>query len=251
MELRLCEFLRIQAPHIFNRQQTTGSAPYSYQRPYGNRKRTRYTNDNRSPSGNPYHEYDSYRTQARRPTRRTESSNREPQPRQQPEKTKWTGKLARNGKKLVDAVAEVIKGNMESVFTNEVNIINITHRLKCEDAEKSPPIAIFYIKAQHLEQTGTFQEYITYFQEKNRIGVATITDEKSVYICAPGSTLYEQHAPTDQDELMLIGIAVMLDSPSSGRPSDGTEATAAPVPEERCDWLNQLNSITAMLGNNK
>eukprot|EP00371_Babesia_bovis_P001324 XP_001609971.1 SPOC domain containing protein [Babesia bovis T2Bo] len=210
MDLRLCDFLRVQAPHIFARHQVEDDGPYHGSRSATGRRRSRVNQDTRTHIPDPYHIDDrsgsiddtgsgvdhptSKSSPQRRSGRRDNSLPRAASSRRIEEKQLWTGKLARNGKKQVDTVAVPLMGNLDVVLSGGTDVVNITHRLKWEDAEKTSHIAVFYFKAQRVENTEDFRDYITYFQEKQRIGVATMGNGISIYVCAPGAPLYNQYA---------------------------------------------------------
>ncbi|CDR95326.1 SPOC domain containing protein, putative [Babesia bigemina] len=248
MEIRLCDFLRTQAPHIFERPRSTSPSSYTS---HGDRGEGRHYHD-RGRQRNDQQYADTSRSE-REPSSNVAynrfsdnaASHKAPEKQTQPI---WRGKIARNGKKLVDTIAIAISGQPEAVLTKDVNTINITHRLKCEDAAKVEPIAVFYMKARRPEQQRALEDYITYFQDKDRIGVATLDEDTNIYVCAPGTELFKTHAPHGGGDSTLIGIAVPSTSPTQEESADKAEPQQ---PEERRDWLNQLNTLTAMLGAKK
>ncbi|GFE54754.1 SPOC domain containing protein, putative [Babesia ovis] len=252
----------VEAPHIFTRKQTISEDSYN-SRPLGVKKQTPpidetgpatddlYQEDvsNVDPNDVDNEEERRVSPSVSRGTRRSESLNRSASTTEQ---VQWYGKLSRNGKKIVDAVAVVIQGTLYPVLHSDITFINITHRLKWEDAEKIVPIAIFYFKARSTNDAEDFHDYLTYFQEKQRIGVATLDKDRSIYVAAPGSPMYEKYIKEVPKGPILIAMAVEGGAPSSPAPKESAAADPRePEPEEdRSDWLNQLNSITAMLNNN-
>ncbi|KAK1938422.1 SPOC domain containing protein [Babesia divergens] len=247
MEIRLCDYLRHQVPHIFERDRSHlpsstwdkdshSSGGSRGDQPYDRRTHAGTTHDALSSST----VHGTYFRSAI-----------------------WSGKLARNGNKLVDISAVVINGQCELILSEvclcrpfmtgskKVDIINITHRLKEEEATKSTPVAVFYLRAQHSRDTDAINEYIEYFQSKNRIGVAPLEGGNNIYICAPGTEIYARYTVDNQHHPILICILVQSSNAKPAVPPVPTPEPPVQPKQGDHDWLSQLNTITAMLGTNK
>ncbi|KAK2194961.1 bifunctional Eukaryotic-archaeal PrmC-related/DNA methylase, partial [Babesia duncani] len=148
VELRLCEHLRVRAPHIFNRNQPQMSNPPVHMpqpkaiSPYNVVMNPTYSVDG------------TYQHQIKAGGSMNVTSN-EPAavPTSQPtvgmppfclhvqKNIVWQGKLGRNGKRLIDTMAVALSGNHSNILNEKLDIINITHRLKWEEASKNTPLA--------------------------------------------------------------------------------------------------------------
>ncbi|AFZ81339.1 hypothetical protein BEWA_007480 [Theileria equi strain WA] len=244
VKLRLCEHLRVQAPHLFTRASSTIMDPSLPMRHQFNQvpgipnfpSDTPYTSSNQVAVPTPDQLYDN---------RNIDQSNTAQA--DQPLNVLWRGKLARNGKKLIDSMALHISGQCSNILNEKLDVINITHRSKWEDVSKNVPIAVFSLQALNASRMDSFTEYIDYFQSKDRIGVAPLGNDYNIYICAPGNPLFDKHAQ-ESSVPILIGIAASTNAQDQ---NTQTQSNVRSQPENVGDWLNQLNTITAMLGTKK
>lgn len=245
MEIRLCDYLRHQVPHIFERGRShIPSSTWDKDSHSSGGSRGDQPNDRRTHTGTTHDALSSSTVHVEHPHRRYHESRSS-------SKAIWSGKLARNGNKLVDISAVVINGQCELILSEKVDIINITHRLKEEEATKSTPVAVFYLKAQHSRDTDAINEYIEYFQSKNRIGVAPLEGGNNIYICAPGTEIYARYTVDNQHHPILICILVQSSNAKPAVPPVSTPEPPVQPKQGDHDWLSQLNTITAMLGTNK
>ncbi|BAM41982.1 uncharacterized protein TOT_040000361 [Theileria orientalis strain Shintoku] len=239
VKVRLCEQLRVHAPHIFSRRQA--SQPDSYQ------KYPKKFQDNANPPfnrGPPFHN----QPPAHDPD---PPYSNIPEPPEPPKDFSiysrtnlvWQGNIARNSKKLTETLAIKISGQCSHFLTASIDIINITHRLKWEEASKNVPLAVFSLHSSNNLKLEPFNEYIEYFKTKNRIGVAPLGNDHNIYICAPGNPLFDKHMPGGITTPTLIGIVVANEAITTNQPGR--------LQQSNGDWLNQLNNITAMLGTKK
>ncbi|GIX64293.1 RNA-binding protein, putative [Babesia caballi] len=257
MELRLCDFLKEHAPHIFERQQTNTPGPYALQRVTGSRSQPR----------GPY-EYSTTTESAEFVTPRdlpqeqrqyvaADPSQRSPPEHRTPGTVKtWNGKLLRNGKKPVEAVANAISGRFE-IALNKVRFHRTRSTVRRTSTPSTSPIdssgktpqrarpsqvspsyrpksqrfSVFQLKGQQATKAEAFDEYIKYFQSKERVGVATIDKDLSIYVCAPGTQLYETYAPKQDAEPMLIGIAVATSSSPTATQAENADKAEPQLPE--------------------
>ncbi|XP_953215.1 uncharacterized protein TA09070 [Theileria annulata] len=172
----------------------------------------------------------------------------------------WQGNIARNGKKITETLAIKISGQCSTFLNSSVEMINITHRLKWEEASKNVPLAVFSIHSSNNLKIEPFKEYIDYFQSKNRvtnfilIGVSPLGNDHNIYICAPGNPLFDKHLPDGLTTPTLIGIVTNAELQTSTQSSGKLQQSNGTVIIYRNftdDWLSQLNTLTAMVGTKK
>ncbi|KAK1442854.1 hypothetical protein BgAZ_303720 [Babesia gibsoni] len=233
MELRLCDHLRKCAPHIFLRERVSpaysGDGSDDGTSHWSSRgARTSHTSD--------------YRDAQYTSSSRAEQSHYRQQEERPAVKVIWKGEMTRNGSKPMPVAAIGISGDLESVLTPDLTNIDITHRQKEEEVEKFEPVAVFYVRSQRSRETEAIDEYIEYFQQKERVGVAPLEDGKSIYICAPGTELFDKYPVKIDRTPILICIVAECDK----EPSEA--ASSSPQQADGQNWLEQLNTITTMLG---
>eukprot|EP00375_Theileria_parva_P001528 XP_764200.1 hypothetical protein [Theileria parva strain Muguga] len=167
-KIRLCEQLKLHAPHIFSKPRSPPAEP-----PPTQQSKPVKPLQPAFPTTAPFP-----------PQPPVVPPQRElvfPPPKPEPPKTAtpetifsktnlvWQGNLARNGKKLTETLAIKISGQCSTFLNASVETINITHRLKWEEASKNVPLAVFSIHSSNNLKIEPFKEYIDYFKSKNRV----------------------------------------------------------------------------------
>lgn len=120
----------------------------------------------------------------------------------------WSGYITKNKQGRVGVDAIVNKGD-DSVFQGDFNL-NISHRAPFDEVLKRPHKAIVTFVASNETQNGQFQEYIKYFLERNRAGVATLHDSV-LYLLPPCEITNGIQKITDNE---ILGIFVSTEEPA-------------------------------------
>lgn len=122
----------------------------------------------------------------------------------------WQGTLARNEKKKMPVSVKRVAGYIDQFLPASMSTLNISHRSALEEMWKKKIGAIGILEAESPDVSRAFQEYITYFKDKNRAGVARLdrSDYQMVYLLPPGlANLGDQitsNLPTSRDYLLAI-----------------------------------------------
>lgn len=96
----------------------------------------------------------------------------------------WGGFLTKNKKDRVCVDAYQIRNECSDYLNNEYNL-NVSHRTPFEDIVKRPIIGIIAFSPQNATQCETFQEYINYFNDKNRVGLINLKNQMILYLIPP------------------------------------------------------------------
>ncbi len=96
----------------------------------------------------------------------------------------WGGFLTKNKKDRVCVDAYQIRNECTEFLNNEYNL-NVSHRTQFEDIVKRPIIGIIAFSPQNATQCEIFQDYINYFNEKNRVGLINLKNQMILYLVPP------------------------------------------------------------------
>ena len=96
----------------------------------------------------------------------------------------WSGFLTKNKKERIGVDIYQIRGNIADNLGEEYNL-NVSHRTTFEEVMKRPLLGIVAISPNNETQCEMFDEYIKYFEEKERAGVITIRNGFTLYVIAP------------------------------------------------------------------
>jgi hypothetical protein len=96
----------------------------------------------------------------------------------------WGGFLTKNKKDRVCVDAYQIRNECTEFLNNEYNL-NVSHRTQFEDIVKRPIIGIIAFSPQNATQCEIFQDYINYFNEKNRAGLINLKNQMILYLIPP------------------------------------------------------------------
>ena len=96
----------------------------------------------------------------------------------------WGGFLTKNKKDRVCVDAYQIRNECSEFLNNEYNL-NVSHRTQADDIVKRPIIGITAFSPQNATQCDIFQDYINYFNEKNRVGVINLKNQMILYLVPP------------------------------------------------------------------
>eukprot|EP01054_Gregarina_sp_Poly1_P004452 Gregarina_sp_Poly_1__4451@NODE_239_length_10907_cov_182_631458_g210_i0_p2_GENE_NODE_239_length_10907_cov_182_631458_g210_i0NODE_239_length_10907_cov_182_631458_g210_i0_p2_ORF_typecomplete_len688_score116_99RRM_1/PF00076_22/1_9e18SPOC/PF07744_13/3_5e14RRM_5/PF13893_6/2_5e12Limkainb1/PF11608_8/1_2e06RRM_Rrp7/PF17799_1/5_2e05RRM_8/PF11835_8/0_00031RRM_7/PF16367_5/0_0007RRM_occluded/PF16842_5/0_0028RRM_occluded/PF16842_5/9_3e03RL/PF17797_1/0_014RRM_3/PF08777_11/0_028PHM7_cyt/PF14703_6/19PHM7_cyt/PF1 len=121
----------------------------------------------------------------------------------------WQGTLARNEKKKMPVCMKRLAGFIDHYLPATMSVLNISHRSALEEMWKKKVGAIGILEPETPEVSRAFQEYITYFKDKNRAGVARLerADYQMVYLLPIGLAELgdvSSHLPTTSDILLAI-----------------------------------------------
>lgn len=97
----------------------------------------------------------------------------------------WSGFITKNKKDRVGVDAFQIRNECSEFFTSEYNL-NVSHRTQFEEIMKRPIIGIVAFSPQNETQCDSFNEYINYFSEKQRVGVVNMRSNAILYIVPSG-----------------------------------------------------------------
>jgi hypothetical protein len=96
----------------------------------------------------------------------------------------WGGFLTKNKKDRVCVDAYQIRNEVSEWLSNEYNL-NVSHRTQYEEIMKRPMLGIIAFSPQNETQCDIFLEYISYFNEKQRVGVINLKSQAILYIVPP------------------------------------------------------------------
>eukprot|EP01053_Blabericola_migrator_P004452 Blabericola_migrator_1__4451@NODE_2382_length_2849_cov_138_772466_g1492_i0_p1_GENE_NODE_2382_length_2849_cov_138_772466_g1492_i0NODE_2382_length_2849_cov_138_772466_g1492_i0_p1_ORF_typecomplete_len664_score102_09RRM_1/PF00076_22/6_5e20SPOC/PF07744_13/1_1e13RRM_5/PF13893_6/6_9e13Limkainb1/PF11608_8/1_3e07RRM_Rrp7/PF17799_1/4_5e05RRM_7/PF16367_5/4_7e05RRM_8/PF11835_8/0_00049RRM_occluded/PF16842_5/0_0014RRM_3/PF08777_11/0_0013Nup35_RRM_2/PF14605_6/0_0018RL/PF17797_1/0_0022PHM7_cyt/PF14703_6/36PHM7_ len=156
----------------------------------------------------------------------------------------WRGMLARNEKKKVAVTMKRLAGYIENHLPDTMGMVNISHRSSLEEMYKKKIGAIGLLEPETPESLRAFQEYITYFKEKHRAGVARLdgSEYQMVYLLPIGLANLGEHVtsnlPTSGDYLLAVvgrQCASQKEGEQTGNQlnATGEEEVAQPVVEQQ------------------
>ncbi len=96
----------------------------------------------------------------------------------------WSGFLTKNKKDRISVDIYLIRGNISDDFNSEYNL-NVSHRTQYEEIVKRPLLGIVAFSPQNITQCEGFNDYINYFNEKQRVGVINIKSKFILYLVPP------------------------------------------------------------------
>ena len=96
----------------------------------------------------------------------------------------WSGFLTKNKKDRISVDIYLIRGNISDDFNTEYNL-NVSHRTQYEEIVKRPLLGIVAFSPQNITQCEGFNDYINYFNEKQRVGVINIKSKFILYLVPP------------------------------------------------------------------
>ena len=98
----------------------------------------------------------------------------------------WSGFLTKNKKDRISVDAYQIRGDISEDFNSEYNL-DVHHRTQYEEIVKRPSLGIVAFSPQNITQCQLFNEYINYFNEKQRVGVINFKSKNKfiLYLVPP------------------------------------------------------------------
>jgi hypothetical protein len=96
----------------------------------------------------------------------------------------WSGFITKNKKDRVGVDAYQIRNECNDFFLSEFNL-NVSQKGTFEDIMKRPILGIVAFSPQNETQCDAFNEYITYFKEKQRVGFVNMRSGGMLFIMAP------------------------------------------------------------------
>jgi hypothetical protein len=96
----------------------------------------------------------------------------------------WSGFLTKNKKDRISVDIYLIRGNISDHFNSEYNL-NVSHRTQYEEIVKRQILGIVAFSPQNITQCEGFNDYINYFNEKQRVGVINIKSKFILYLVPP------------------------------------------------------------------
>lgn len=95
----------------------------------------------------------------------------------------WSGYLTKNKRDRIIVDAYQIRGNISEHFTESQ--LNVSHRTQYDEIMKRPILGIIAISPENVTQCDLFQDYINYFNEKQRVGVINTESKSTLYLVPP------------------------------------------------------------------
>lgn len=114
----------------------------------------------------------------------------------------WSGFFTRSGKLKVGVDIFQLRYDC-SDYLHDFNY-NITHKLSFEEILRKPILGIVAISPQNETQLENFDEYLNYFNEKQKAGVVTMRNNNCMYIISNGE--FSRKFYLNNDKKHLIGI---------------------------------------------
>lgn len=96
----------------------------------------------------------------------------------------WSGFLTKSKKDRISVDFYQIRGNISDHFNSEYSL-NISNRATYEEVVKRQNLGIVAISPQNITQCEIFNEYMKYFNEKERVGVIYIKKDFILYLISP------------------------------------------------------------------
>eukprot|EP01056_Protomagalhaensia_sp_Gyna25_P002441 Protomagalhaensia_sp_Gyna_25__2440@NODE_235_length_4246_cov_72_331828_g182_i0_p2_GENE_NODE_235_length_4246_cov_72_331828_g182_i0NODE_235_length_4246_cov_72_331828_g182_i0_p2_ORF_typecomplete_len659_score102_66RRM_1/PF00076_22/7_7e20RRM_5/PF13893_6/1_3e12SPOC/PF07744_13/5_7e11Limkainb1/PF11608_8/2_6e07RRM_Rrp7/PF17799_1/1_5e05RRM_7/PF16367_5/8_4e05RRM_occluded/PF16842_5/0_00032RRM_8/PF11835_8/0_00035RRM_3/PF08777_11/0_002RL/PF17797_1/0_0027Nup35_RRM_2/PF14605_6/0_011PHM7_cyt/PF14703_6/29PHM7_cyt/ len=147
----------------------------------------------------------------------------------------WVGTLANNKKKKINVSMKRLAGYIDHDLTRLTTVLNISHRSALEEMWKKKIGAIGILEAESPGFRRGLQDYIKYFKEKNRAGVARLegSEYQMVYLLPIGLANLGEHItsnlPTSGECLLAITGRQHGSKDSSFPAPDGDEEAKPPV----------------------
>jgi hypothetical protein len=175
----------------------------------------------------------------------------------------WSGFITKNKKDRVGVDAYQIRNECNDFFTAEYNL-NVSHRSQFDDIMKRPIIGIVAFSPQNETQCDSFNEYISYFNEKQRVGVVNMRSGNMLYIVPPCdfsrkfyqnpkkhllgifvNSLAEPKAYVDMNNLSLPPPVISLTEKRLllKKNKKETSTTSANTSQDQHDLINQLSNM--------
>ena len=97
----------------------------------------------------------------------------------------WNGYLTKNNKEKVNIDIFKIRGNIDDNYFKGYHF-NICNRIHYEEVLKKHLLGIVVISPNNVTQKDIFDQYINYFDEKQRCGVINLSEKYILYLASPG-----------------------------------------------------------------
>lgn len=96
----------------------------------------------------------------------------------------WSGFLTKNKKDRISVDVYQIRGNIDEYFNSE-GYLNVSHKTNYDEMMKRQILGIIAISPQNVTQCEIFQDYLSYFNERQRVGVINFKSKYILYIMPP------------------------------------------------------------------
>ena len=97
----------------------------------------------------------------------------------------WNGYLTKNNKEKVNIDIFKIRGNIDDNYFKGYHF-NICNRIHYEEVLKKHLLGIVVISPNNITQKDIFEQYINYFDERQRCGVVNLSEKYILYLASPG-----------------------------------------------------------------
>ncbi|KEG04524.1 hypothetical protein YYE_00099 [Plasmodium vinckei vinckei] len=102
----------------------------------------------------------------------------------------WRGTLEMKNKDNLNINAYGLSGDVNNFLNNNIKNITISHRKKMKNL---PPIeAIYNFEIQNEKDINIFESYKNYFNNKDRVGLASADENWHFYIIFPGTPIFDE-----------------------------------------------------------
>ena len=96
----------------------------------------------------------------------------------------WSGFLTKNKKDRISVDVYQIRGNIDEYFNSE-GYLNVSHKTNYDEMMKRQILGIIAISPQNVTQCEIFEDYLSYFNERQRVGVINFKSKYILYIMPP------------------------------------------------------------------
>ncbi|ETB56255.1 hypothetical protein, variant 1 [Plasmodium yoelii 17X] len=102
----------------------------------------------------------------------------------------WRGILEMKNKDSLNINAYGLNGDVNNFLNNNIKNITISHRKKMKNLPKIE--AIYYFEIQNEKDINIFESYKNYFNNKDRVGLASANENWHFYIIFPGTPIFNE-----------------------------------------------------------
>ncbi|SBS97151.1 hypothetical protein, conserved [Plasmodium ovale curtisi] len=102
----------------------------------------------------------------------------------------WKGTLEMRNKENMKIYAYALNGNVNAFLKNSITNIIISHRKKMKNIPKVE--ATYYFEMENEKDANIFESYKNYFNNKDRVGLASTDENWHLYIIFPGSPVFNE-----------------------------------------------------------
>eukprot|EP00914_Ancora_sagittata_P021609 GHVO01042861.1.p3 GENE.GHVO01042861.1~~GHVO01042861.1.p3 ORF type:complete len:362 (+),score=70.17 GHVO01042861.1:1632-2717(+) len=118
----------------------------------------------------------------------------------------WRGAMYRNGKKEIPVVLQQVSGNLTGALPDQNDGLNISFRTVYDGVINRGAVrGVCVIRLDNSQYSSQFNEYVEYFNSKQRAGVVSLTNGGHIYVMPPTFPAVAAYRGAS-DEGMMIAV---------------------------------------------